>query len=67
MKQRPQIYLRQKLLGLRRRLYEQLGTEAYAQFRMLLLYPPYWINENPQELAAEEARDGGNWVGRRFK
>jgi aminoacrylate hydrolase len=28
---------RQKLLGLRRQLYEQLGGEAYAQFRTLLL------------------------------
>jgi pimeloyl-ACP methyl ester carboxylesterase len=56
---------RQKLLGLRRRLYEQLGGEAYAQFRTLLLYPPYWINEHHQELAAEEARDGD--LGRRFK
>ena len=54
---------RQKLLGLRRQLYEQLGGEAYAQFRTLLLYPPYWINEHQQELAAEEARDGGDLGG----
>jgi aminoacrylate hydrolase len=58
---------RHKLLGLRRRLYEQLGGEAYAQFRTLLLYPPYWINEHHQELAAQEARDGGDLGGRRFK
>src|SRR5215468_6036869 len=51
---------RQKLLGLRRQLYEQLGGKAYAQFRTLLLYPPYWINEHHQELAAEEARDGAD-------
>ena len=54
---------RQKLLGLRRRLYEQLGGEAYAQFRTLLLYPPYWINEQHRELAAEEERDGGDLGG----
>jgi aminoacrylate hydrolase len=50
-------------LGLRRRLYEQLGGEAYAQFRTLLLYPPYWINEHHRELAVEEARDGGDLGG----
>jgi len=54
---------RQKLLGLRRRLYELLGGEAYAQFRTLLLYPPYWINEHHRELAAEEERDGGDLGG----
>ena len=54
---------RQKLLGLRRQLYEQLGGEAYAQFRTLLLYPPYWINERHQELAAEEARDSSDLGG----
>jgi aminoacrylate hydrolase len=54
---------RQKLLGLRRQLYEQLGGEAYAQFRTLLLYPPYWINERHQELAAEEARDTSDLGG----
>ena len=54
---------RQRLLGLRRRLYEQLGGEAYAQFRTLLLYPPYWINEHHGELAAEEAREGGDLGG----
>lgn len=54
---------RQKLLGLRRRLYEQLGGEAYAQFRTLLLYPPYWINEHHQELAAEEAGDSADLGG----
>jgi aminoacrylate hydrolase len=54
---------RHKLLGLRRRLYEQLGGEAYAQFRTLLLYPPYWINAHHQELAAQEARDGGDLGG----
>ncbi len=51
---------RRKLLGLRRRLFEELGAEAYAQFRSLLLYPPYWINENHEQLAAEEALDGGH-------
>jgi aminoacrylate hydrolase len=54
---------RQKLLGLRRQLYEQLGGKAYAQFRSLLLYPPYWINERHKELAAEEARDSSDLGG----
>ena len=54
---------RRKLLGLRRRLLEQLGGEAYAQFRTLLLYPPYWINEHHEEIAASEVGDGGELGG----
>jgi aminoacrylate hydrolase len=49
---------RRKLFAVRRALFEHLGVEAYAQFRSLLLYPPYWINANHALLAAEEARDG---------
>jgi aminoacrylate hydrolase len=49
---------RRKLLGLRRRLYEELGIEAYATYTSLLLYPPYWINQNHERLAAAEARAG---------
>jgi aminoacrylate hydrolase len=48
---------RRKLLGLRQHLLENLGGEAYAQYRSLLLYPPYYINANHEKLAAEEARD----------
>lgn len=48
---------RRKLLGLRQQLLERLGGEAYAQYRSLLLYPPYWINDNHERLADEEARD----------
>jgi aminoacrylate hydrolase len=51
---------RRKLLGLRRTLFENLGGEAYAQFRTLLLYPPYWINANHKLLAEQEARDTGD-------
>lgn len=50
---------RRKLLGLRQLLLEKLGGQAYAQYRSLLLYPPYWINANHEKLAAEEARDAG--------
>lgn len=56
-------HYRRKLLGLRRQLYERLGGEAYAQFRTLLLYPPYWINEHHEELAATEASDSGDLGG----
>ncbi len=50
---------RRKLLGFRQVLLEKIGGEAYAQYRSLLLYPPYWINANHERLAAEEARDAG--------
>ena len=50
---------RRKLLGLRQQLLEKLGGQGYAQYRSLLLYPPYWINANHEKLAAEEARDAG--------
>jgi aminoacrylate hydrolase len=45
---------RRKLLGLRARIYEGLGREAYAKYTSLLLYPPYWINANEDRLAAAE-------------
>jgi len=54
---------RQKLLGLRMQLFKKLGGEAYAQFRTLLLYPPYWINENDKLLSESEARDTGDLGG----
>lgn len=47
---------RRKLLGLRNRLFEEAGAEAYAQYTSLLLHPPYWINANAERLAEEEAK-----------
>ncbi|MEA2933576.1 MAG: aminoacrylate hydrolase, partial [Variibacter sp.] len=46
---------RRRVLGLRNRLYQELGAQAYAQYSTLLLYPPYWINANDAKLAAAEA------------
>jgi aminoacrylate hydrolase len=46
---------RHKVFAIRKRLFEQLGGVAYAQFRTLLLYPPYWINTHHEALAADEA------------
>jgi aminoacrylate hydrolase len=46
---------RRKVLGLRSMLFGGLGVEAYAQFSVLLLYPPYWINTHPEEVAKIEA------------
>jgi aminoacrylate hydrolase len=50
---------RRRVLGLRNRLYQELGAEAYAQYSTLLLYPPYWINANDAKLAAAEAAAAG--------
>jgi aminoacrylate hydrolase len=47
---------RRKVLGLRRQIFEHIGVDAYAAYSTLLLYPPSWINEHPEEVAAEEAR-----------
>ena len=46
---------RRKILGLRTRILAGLGHTAYSQFSTLLLYPPYWINGNPEEIAKVEA------------
>lgn len=46
---------RRKILGLRSRLFGELGVEAYAHYSTLLLYPPYWINAHPEEVARIEA------------
>jgi aminoacrylate hydrolase len=46
---------RRKVLGLRAKLFDGLGAEAYAQYSTLLLYPPYWINAHPDEVARIEA------------
>jgi aminoacrylate hydrolase len=45
---------RRKILGLRSKLFGELGVEAYAQYSTLLLYPPYWINAHPEEVAKIE-------------
>ena len=45
---------RRRIFELRRRVLEALGREAYARYTSLLLYPPYWINDNDERLAALE-------------
>jgi aminoacrylate hydrolase len=45
---------RRKIFGLRRRLLEELGVDAYTQYTSLLLYPSYWINANHERVAAME-------------
>jgi aminoacrylate hydrolase len=47
---------RRKLFSIRRLLHSRVGPEAYAAFTSLLLYPPWWINQNAGLLDAEEAR-----------
>ena len=53
---------RRRIFELRRRVYEALGREAYAQYTSLLMYPPYWINANEERLAAIE-REGARALG----
>lgn len=50
---------RRKVLGLRTKIFDGIGIEAYAQYSTLLLYPPYWINSNPDEVARIEAATAG--------
>jgi aminoacrylate hydrolase len=45
---------RRKLFELRRMLHAGEGPAAYAKFTSILLYPPWWINENAALLEAEE-------------
>ncbi len=47
---------RAKLFAVRRLLHARVGPDAYAAFTSLLLYPPWWINQNAALLAAEEER-----------
>jgi aminoacrylate hydrolase len=47
---------RKKVFQVRRLLHARVGPEAYAAYTSLLLYPPWWINENAELLAVEEAR-----------
>jgi pimeloyl-ACP methyl ester carboxylesterase len=58
---------RQKLLGLRRRLYEQLGGEAYAQFRTLLLFRPTGLTSTIRSWPPKKRATVAIWAGRRFK
>jgi len=51
---------RRKVLGLRSALLEGLGPGPYAEYTSLLLYPPYWINQNAGLLAQMEAKAAGN-------
>ncbi|MEH2509025.1 aminoacrylate hydrolase [Nitrobacteraceae bacterium AZCC 1564] len=46
---------RRKILGLRTKIFEGLGLAEYAKYSTLLLYPPYWINAHPDEVAKIEA------------
>lgn len=50
---------RRKVLGLRTKIFDGLGIAAYAQYSTLLLYPPYWINSHPEEVAKIEADIAG--------
>ena len=54
---------RRRIFDLRRQLHAGLGTEAYAKYTSLLLYPPYWINANHE--AADEAEVQGRAPARR--
>lgn len=45
---------RHRLFDLRRQIHAGLGTEGYAKYTSLLLYPPYWINANHEKLKAAE-------------
>lgn len=47
---------RHKLLGLRKLLLEMGRPDAYASYTTLLLYPHWYINQNLDALAADEAR-----------
>lgn len=47
-------HYRRRLFDLRRQIHAGLGTEAYAKYTSLLLYPPYWINANHEALKEAE-------------
>ena len=42
---------RHRLFDLRRQIHSSLGMEGYAKYTSLLLYPPYWINANHEQLS----------------
>lgn len=50
---------RRRVFALRERLLSALGPDAYAQYTSLLLYPPYWINANAEQLAEMEKEAAG--------
>jgi aminoacrylate hydrolase len=45
---------RRKIFELRRTLHAKVGAAAYAKYTSLLLYPPWWVNENAALLEIEE-------------
>jgi aminoacrylate hydrolase len=47
---------RRRIWGLRKRVLEELGPEAYAQTTSLFFYPPQYISENDAALAKAEAK-----------
>lgn len=47
---------RRRVFAIRRLLHERVGPEAYASFTSLLLYPPWYINQHGDRLAAQEVR-----------
>jgi aminoacrylate hydrolase len=51
---------RRKLFSVRRLLHAQVGAKAYAMLTSLLLYPPWWINQNAELVAAEERRSAAS-------
>lgn len=50
---------RRRIFALRERLLSGIGPEAYAHYTTLLLYPPYWINENEAAIPAMESLAAG--------
>ena len=51
---------RRKVFEVRRNLHRHGGPAAYANFTSMLLYPPWWINQNSVLIAAEEASSARN-------
>jgi aminoacrylate hydrolase len=51
---------RRKVFEVRRTLHARAGAAAYAKFSSMLLYPPWWINENAAVLEVEEASAAQN-------
>lgn len=45
-----------RLFEARRELYRQAGPEVHALFHPLFLYPPQWVAEHDEEIAAEQRR-----------
>jgi aminoacrylate hydrolase len=47
---------RRKIFDVRTQLLRSGDNAEYARYTSLLLYPPWWINQNADAIAAEEAR-----------